>query len=85
MVLEGELPQGEEEQLAPPGVLAGGELEDDRHDSADILDADGLRVEVGEDRGFVEKRRRRGGRAEGVLGRGGVHIPLRTVLSKICI
>jgi hypothetical protein len=32
MVLEGKLPDDEEE-LVPPGVLVGGEFEDDRHKS----------------------------------------------------
>jgi hypothetical protein len=56
MALEGELPQDEEEQLASPRVLAGGELEDDWHESAGVLDANGLRGEVSEDRGFMEKQ-----------------------------
>jgi hypothetical protein len=38
MVLEGKLPDDEEE-LVPPGVLVGGEFEDDRHKSVEILDA----------------------------------------------
>lgn len=56
MVLKGEHPQGEDEQLTPPGILAREELEDDRHESANILDINSLRVEVGKDRGFMEKQ-----------------------------
>jgi hypothetical protein len=65
MVLEGKLPQGEEEQFALPGVLAGGGLEDG-HKSADVLDTDGLRVEYDEDRGFMEKQRVVGGVRSGL-------------------
>jgi hypothetical protein len=56
MVLEGKHPQGEEEQFVLLGVLARGGLEDG-HKSADVLDTDGLRVEVDKDRGFMEKQR----------------------------
>lgn len=56
MALKDELPQGKEEQLAPPHVLAGGELEDNWHKSAGVLDANSLRGEVGEHRSFMEKQ-----------------------------
>lgn len=41
-------PKAKEEQLAPPSPLVG-ELEVDWHKSVDVLDVDGLRVEVDED------------------------------------
>ena len=55
MVLEGELYQGEEEEVTPSGVLAGVEVEDDRLTGVDVLDVNGIRVKVGDDRGFMEE------------------------------
>jgi hypothetical protein len=55
MVLESELPQGERRNSSRHLVWV--ELEDNRHESADVLDIDGLQVEVGEDYNFMEKQR----------------------------
>ena len=46
MVAEGVLPKDEQEGLLPPEVEGGLGVEDDRHQGADALDGDGLRVEV---------------------------------------
>jgi hypothetical protein len=42
VVLQRELADGEEELLAPAGVVVGGEVEDDRHEKPDVVDGNGL-------------------------------------------
>jgi hypothetical protein len=46
MVLQGELADGEEELLVPMSVVVGDEVKDDRDEKADVVDGDGLRVQV---------------------------------------
>jgi len=46
VVLEGEAADSEQELLAPPRVGAGGGVEDDVYEAADVMDDGGLGVEV---------------------------------------
>jgi len=54
VVVEGVAFQGEEHKVAPPVVVGGEGLEDDRHQGADVLDGGSLGVEVG-DGGSLEE------------------------------
>jgi hypothetical protein len=53
VVLQRELADGEEELLAPAGVVVSGEVEDDRHEEPDVVDSDGLGVQVKEGGGLM--------------------------------
>jgi hypothetical protein len=53
VVLQRELADGEEELLAPAGVVVGGEVEDDRHEKPDFVDGNGLGVQVKEGGGLM--------------------------------
>ncbi|XP_062229134.1 uncharacterized protein LOC133926962 [Phragmites australis] len=69
VALQGELPDGEEERLAPPGVEGGGDVEEQRHEGADVLHGDGLSVQVQESRGLMLKKGCvEGGKIAGVGG-----------------
>ena len=55
MILQGVLPNGEEELITPPVVVAGIEVEDGRDQGPNVLDGDGLGVEVGDCRSLMEE------------------------------
>ena len=55
VLLKGELPNGEEELVAPAGVVAGGDVEDDGDQTPDVLDSHSLHVEVREGGGLVKQ------------------------------
>jgi hypothetical protein len=55
MTLQGVLAKGEEELIAPPGVVAGGDVEDDRDEAADVLDRHSLGVQIKHDSSLVEE------------------------------
>ena len=55
MLLKGELPNGEEELVAPAGVVAGGDVEDVGDQTSDVLDSHSLHVEVHEGGGLVKQ------------------------------
>jgi hypothetical protein len=53
VVLQGELPDGEEKLLAPTGVIVGGQVEDGRDEQPDVVDGDNLGVKMKKGRGFM--------------------------------
>ena len=55
MVLEGVLPDGEEELIPPVVVVAGGEVKDGVDEAVDVLDAHGLGVQIDHGGGSVLK------------------------------
>ena len=55
MVLEGVLPNSEEELIPPAVVVAGGEVEDGVDEAADVLDAHSLGVQINHGGSFVLK------------------------------
>ena len=57
MILQRVLPDGEKKLVAPPVVVAGGEVENKRDQGSDVLNVDCLGVEVGERGSFVEEER----------------------------
>jgi hypothetical protein len=56
MVLQEELADGEEELLAPTSVVVGDGVEDDRDEKADVVDSNGLRVQVQEGGDLVHRQ-----------------------------
>ena len=74
MVLEGVLPDGEEELIPPAVVVTDGEVEDGVDEAADVLDAHSLGVQINHGGGFVLKH----GAVEIVAaGAGGSGLPVR--------
>jgi len=57
VILQGEIPNGEEELVASSVVVADGDVEDNRDEGLDVVDNGGLDVEVGDRSGLVEKER----------------------------
>ena len=57
VILQGEIPNGEEELVAPSVVVADGDVEDNRDEGLDVVDGGSLDVEVGDRSGLVEKER----------------------------
>jgi hypothetical protein len=53
VVLQGELPDGEEKLLTPTGVIVGGQVEDGRDEQPDVVDSDNLGVKMKKGSGFM--------------------------------
>jgi hypothetical protein len=56
MVLQGEIADGAEELLTPTSVVVGDEVEDDRDEKVDVVDSNGLRVQVQEGGDLVHRQ-----------------------------
>ncbi|XP_039795898.1 glycine-rich cell wall structural protein 1-like [Panicum virgatum] len=54
MILQRELAGGQQELIAPASVVAGVDVEDGRDQTSDVLDGDGLSVEVEDGGGLVQ-------------------------------
>jgi hypothetical protein len=46
-------PEGEQDVVAPPGVVRGGEVQQDRDKRTDVLHGGGLDVDVDDDGGLI--------------------------------
>ena len=53
-VVKGVTLRGEEEEIAPPGVVGGEGVHDERDKRSDVLDAGNLHVEVGDGVGLMD-------------------------------
>ena len=74
MILEGVLPDDEEELIPPAVVVAGGDVEDGVDEAADVLDAHSLGVQINHGGGFVLKH---GAMEIIAAGAGGSGLPVR--------
>jgi hypothetical protein len=70
MVEERLKPEGEQDVVALPGIVRGGEVQSDPDDRMDVLHAGGLDVGVGDDGGLIVVVRRSSGTA-GSVDKGG--------------
>jgi len=57
MILQRILADGEEKLVAPPVVVAGGEVENNRDEDSDVLNRHRLGMKVGERSSFMEEER----------------------------
>jgi hypothetical protein len=65
MIGERVMPEGEPDVVTPPGVVRGGEVQSDRDERTDVLHADGLDMDVGDDGGLIVVVRRSNATDEG--------------------
>jgi hypothetical protein len=73
MIGERVMPEGEQDVVAPPDVVRGGDVQCDRDERTDVLYAGGLDVDVGDDDDLVVIVRRSSATGEGPgdAGKGG--------------